>query len=265
MRAALFCAASTAAIAVAGGADATQFVTNGDFETSTSGPGQLRSTPNATGWSISGGYTFLFAPGTADTTGSNGEYGNLALWGPGSGVNNGLPAASPAGGNFIGANSDFQQAPITQTINGLTPNAHYTVSFYWAAAQQTGFYGPTADQWVVSLGGQSQSTTTFNLPNQGFSGWMQQSFTYTAASSSEVLIVLRTGLAPRAAAVRAARWRFDDGRRAGTINLGDAAPRFLRPRVRGLSPPPHGCRGSLSARFINSRAGAGIVPPRLSC
>jgi len=193
MRAALFCAALTAAIAVAGGADATQFVTNGGFEASTSGPGQLGYNTNATGWSISGGYTFLFAPGTADSTGSNGQYGNLALWGPGSGVSNGLPATSPAGGNFIGADSDFQQAPITQTINGLTPNAHYTVSFYWAAAQQTGFYGPTADQWVVSLGGQSQSTTTVNLPSQGFSGWMQQSFTYTATSGSEVLSFFAQG------------------------------------------------------------------------
>src|SRR5271169_1058674 len=79
-------------------------ITNGDFELTTNGNGQLGFNTNAVGWSMpanSSSYTFLFAPGTADTTGANGQYGFLGLWGPGNGSANGLPAASPTGGNFI--------------------------------------------------------------------------------------------------------------------------------------------------------------------
>ena len=93
------------------GAEAGNLVTNGGFESLTSGYGQLGYNTDATDWSVSGpgsSYTFVFAPGTADTTGSNGQYGNLSLWGPNNGSANGLPASSPAGGNFIGMDSDFQ-------------------------------------------------------------------------------------------------------------------------------------------------------------
>src|SRR5271166_3825225 len=69
-------------------------VTNGRFEQNL-GNGQVGVNTLLTGWSVPappGSYTFLFAPSTADFTGANGEYGNLALWGPGKGVANGLPA-----------------------------------------------------------------------------------------------------------------------------------------------------------------------------
>ena len=117
-------------------------VTNGSFETTTNGNGQLGVSTDATGWSINeGGYTFLFAPGTADTSGANGQYGNLTLWGPGNGTANGLPATSPDGGNFIAFDGAFQIQPIYQTVSGLIPGHTYDVSFEWAAAQQQGFDG----------------------------------------------------------------------------------------------------------------------------
>jgi hypothetical protein len=59
-----------------------ELVTNGGFEMTTNGNGQLGYNTNATGWSVvapSGSYIFLFGPGTADTTGANGEYGGLTL------------------------------------------------------------------------------------------------------------------------------------------------------------------------------------------
>jgi len=62
-----------------------------------------------TGWTT-GGYNFLFKPGTADTTGAINEYsGQLKLWGPGDGAANSLPATSLAGGNFIGADGAYGQ------------------------------------------------------------------------------------------------------------------------------------------------------------
>ena len=175
---------------------ANNLVVNGDFE-SNGGNGQVNYTTTLAGWSLNNpSYTFVFAPGTADTTGANGQYGFLALWGPGNGSNNGLPATSPAGGYFIAQDSDFQNSAIFQTINGLTPGQNYTVSFWWAAAQQYTFNGSNQSQWQVSLGSQTQSTAFATIPSHGFSGWMFQSFTYTATSSSEVLSFFANGSPP---------------------------------------------------------------------
>jgi hypothetical protein len=179
------------ALAVSARAD---LITNGGFE-SNGGNGQLGFNTSATGWSVPappGSYTFLYAPGTADTTGANGQYGNVALWGPGNGVANGLPATSPAGGYFIAQDGDFQQGAISQTVNGLTSGQDYTLGFWWAGAQQQGFTGSATDQWQVSLGSQTQLTPVVNVPSQGFSGWMFQTFTFTATGSSELLSFLAT-------------------------------------------------------------------------
>jgi PEP-CTERM motif len=174
---------------------ASNLVVNGSFEVN-GGNGQIGFNTTASGWSVPappGSYTFLYAPGTADTTGATGQYGFNGLWGPGNGSNNGLPATSPDGGYFIAQDSDFQQGAISQTINGLTPGDSYTVSFWWAAAQQYTFNGPNQSQWQVSLGSQTQSTALVTIPSHGFSGWMFQSFTYTATSSSEVLSFFANG------------------------------------------------------------------------
>ena len=70
-------------------------VTNGDFEEITNGGGQLGFNTNATDWtSATTSYNFSFTPGSADTTGVTGQYGNLQLWGPNNGSANGLPATS---------------------------------------------------------------------------------------------------------------------------------------------------------------------------
>ena len=140
------------------------------------------------------GYNFVYAPGAADGNGSYGnQYGANPLWGPGNGSANGLPATSPDGGNFIGADGDYETAPIQQTINGLIPDKQYTLGFWWAASQQYGFDGATEQYWSVSLGGETLNTTTYDLPSHGFSGWMFQTFNYTATSSSEVLSFLAVG------------------------------------------------------------------------
>lgn len=175
----------------AASAQADNLVVNGDFEQSTNGAGQFDFNTQLTGWSSSG-YNFLFASGTADTTGSNGSYGGLSMWGSNNGGNDVL-TDSPTGGNFIAADGAFQVAPITQTINGLNVGQQYDVSFYWAAAQQKNFDGATTEQWSVSLGNETHSTAVYNNPSHSFSGWMQQTFTFTATSGSEVLAFLATG------------------------------------------------------------------------
>jgi hypothetical protein len=166
-------------------------VTNGGFETTTNGAGQLGYNTTAAGWSTTG-YNFVFAPNTADSTGAVGSYGSTYLWGPGKGANNGF-TNSPTGGNFLAADGAYEVGAITQTISGLVIGQTYTLTFDWAAAQQYGYSGATTEQWTASLGGQKFSTAVYSDANHGFSGWMSQSFTYTATSTTEVLAFLAAG------------------------------------------------------------------------
>jgi hypothetical protein len=176
-------------------AGATNLVLNGDFSLSSNGPGQFdTSQTTLTDWSSSG-YNFLFASGGADTTGSyTPQYSNyVKLWGPNDGSANGMPASSPYGGSFIGADGAYEVGAITQTISGLTSGDFYSVGFYWAGAQQMGYTGATTEQWQVSLGSSTQSTTVANNVSEGFTGWQYQTFTYQATGSSEVLSFLAVG------------------------------------------------------------------------
>lgn len=191
-KAAAICFSTLALLTLGIPARADSLITNGSFELLTAGPGQLGYNTNATDWTTAG-YNFVFATGTADLGGSNGQYGNLALWGPNDGSGNGLPASSPDGGNYVGADGAFQVGAITQTINGLTIGDSYTVGFWWAGAQQSGFSGVNTEWWDVSLGSQTQDTTIVNNATHGFTGWQYQTFTYTATSTSEVLSFLAGG------------------------------------------------------------------------
>lgn len=183
------------AIALASSAQATNLVVNGSFETLTNGPGQLGYNTDATGWTVSNGYQFVFASGTADTTGATGQYGALYLWGPNNGgaASNMLPASSPDGGNYLAADGAYLVQPLQQTISGLVAGNKYNVSFYWGGAQQSGYYSDTTEQFEVSLGGESHSTAVVDNVAKGFTGWQHDTFTYTATGTSEVLSFLAIG------------------------------------------------------------------------
>jgi hypothetical protein len=210
-------AAVAASLSLFGGAAwaATNLVQNGSFALlTTQASAEFGTTNNGytpsqqiSNWTTSG-YNFVFLPGTADTTGAIGQYNatatkatpGLMLWGPNNGgVSTGTTvASSPTGGNYIAADGGFEVSAITQTINGLEAGQNYTLSFAWAGAQQYGFTGDTTDNWTVSLGTVSpsnpaQTTPTVGLPSHGFTGWMNQSMTFVATSSSELLSFLATG------------------------------------------------------------------------
>jgi hypothetical protein len=199
-------AAVTLGLAVSfASAHAANLVTNGGFETLTNGPGQLGDNTNATGWTTTG-YNFVFSAGTADTTGSSGEFGTLKLWGPGDGSSNGLPSASPAGGNFVAMDGDFTVGALEQTIDGLVVGQKYAVSFYYGFAQQDTYDGATKQDLTVSLGSDSEvssdgngtvaSGNGYSLPSHGFSGWFHQTDIFTATGTSEVLSFLASGNMP---------------------------------------------------------------------
>lgn len=182
------------AASVATGAWAVPVIVNGNFETTSLKASAQMNTTNVGGWSTTG-YNFLFFPGTATTTGAAAaQYGQLYLGGStNAGARNYFPASSPNGGNFVAADGDFGVAPITQTVTGLTAGLRYSLSFYWGAAQQKGYTGTTTEQWKVSLGSEMYATPVVTNPNQRFSGWFAQTFTYTATSASQVLSFLAVG------------------------------------------------------------------------
>ena len=173
-------------------AQAVNLVVNGGFEATTNGKGQLGFNTNATGWTNVNGYTFLYTPGTVDSSGALGESGNVSMWGT---HNGGLNAFtnSPTGGNFIAFDSAYKVTPLQQTIVGLVVGQKYELGFDWGAAQQFGFTGATTDQWQVSLGNETHSTAVINNVSHGFSGWMHQTFSFTATGASEVLSFLAIG------------------------------------------------------------------------
>jgi hypothetical protein len=175
-------------------ADEINLVTNGSFESTTNGSGQMGQFTNATGW-VTNGYNFIFTPGSADTTGVQSTFGNLQLWGPNNDgdPSNTLPATSPDGGNYVGADGAYDVGAITQRVNGLIAGQQYSVGFYWAGAQQYGFAGVTTEQWLVSLGDQTHATNIVTDVSHGFTGWTHTTFTFTADSGSETLSFLAAG------------------------------------------------------------------------
>ncbi len=181
---------------------AVNLVSNGGFETN-GGNGQLAFNTTATDWSVpalNGSYAFVYNAGgggasgtTADNGGATGQYGNVAIWGPGNGSANGL-TLSPDGGAFVASDPDFQNGAFTQSITGLTTGGVYAVSFYWGAGQQLNFDGATSAGWDVTLGSDpTQSTGNSAIGNHGFSGWNYTTFNFVAQGANETLSFLATG------------------------------------------------------------------------
>ena len=205
---------ATAALAVLGTAPvgAANLVVNGDFENLTNGPNLGSLFTQAVGWTTSSpggtyagqGYGIFFGPG--DGTGSPTAQDNngpgsppASIWGPNYGEANGFTGISPTGGNFWAPDADTTYAPkISQQLLGLTIGQQYAVSFDWAGAQLVlpgygVFGGPTTEQFFVSLGGQTQSTSIVSLASHGFSGWMHTTFVFTADSINPILSFLSDG------------------------------------------------------------------------
>ncbi len=212
----------TAAAVLALGAGAAQakapnpnLVQNGGFETN-GGVGQVPTVSSLANWTVgattdsaANPFTFVL-DANADSTGFNSPYGTIRVWGPntpvgtssGPGSNpnphatgpvaNGF-SGSPDGGYFFGADAAYADAPISQTINGLTAGHQYTLSFSYAGAQFTDALGPNQEGWNVTFGGDSASTSTLNNASEGFTGWNTFSQTFTASSSSQLLSFLATG------------------------------------------------------------------------
>jgi hypothetical protein len=177
----------------AGGASATQFVTNGGFESSASTTSTAffgAATP-ATDWASTG--SFVLYCTAAGTTCDSPPIGGDGLAGPGNGHANGL-TSSPQGGAYMGFDSDPEfHGDFTQTIAGLTVGATYTLRFYMAGAQELNGGSPTTTSITATLGSESFTTPVIDTPTQGFSPWNLYSTTFTYAGGGNVLDFVATG------------------------------------------------------------------------
>jgi hypothetical protein len=181
---------------------------------------------NLTSWAISdvnssSGLAVLYYTGNQGSTSTNGDgvnvtgrFGNFSVYDPGNVASatptgGAIPNMSPGGGNFIAADGAVgYQVAIYQTLTSLNPGASYSVTFWYAAAQQYTFTGNTTEGWQVSMENAAQltqvaanGTTIQDTPAQAggglaqgsFQTWAQETFTFTAASATQVLTFLSLG------------------------------------------------------------------------
>jgi len=115
------------------------------------------------------------------------------------------PGPSPNGGNYYLADgwSTFQ-SPLAQTVSGLQVGMLYRLTFWQASAQEDCLFddGSNCDppgnvneteQWKVTFGSQSQTSTLMSTPIHTSIGWNQQTMYFTAASTSQLISFLAEG------------------------------------------------------------------------
>jgi hypothetical protein len=152
---------------------------------------------NLTGWTVSGcsakasscGYQFLAPTNSTANYGTDGVYDR-----GGNGVVTfySTPGAAPGGGNAIMSDPVYETAGISQSVAGLTIGDTYTLSFYEASMQQTGYTGAEKDSWQVSFGTSTQDSTTMNNPSKGSTSWVEDTMTFVANAASEFLTFYAT-------------------------------------------------------------------------
>ena len=150
-------------------------------------------------WGPGNGATSAGTPGS--NAASNGTEGyNSSAGGAATpavtGVANGL-TNSPDGGNFIAMDGDTTiNTSLTQTVSGLQAGGVYKLTFYWAAAEQevqTVTPANTTEQFNVTFGTSTASTSVISNVAQGFSGWRQATMYFEAGSTSQALTFLAAG------------------------------------------------------------------------
>jgi hypothetical protein len=101
---------------------------------------------------------------------------------------------APSVGNAVADDGDSNyDNTLFQSIAGLSIGGDYTLTFYQAAAQQNGLTGATTEKWQVTLGSQTQDSTTMNNASHGFVPFSQVSMNFVATATTETLSFLSLG------------------------------------------------------------------------
>lgn len=191
-------------------AKATSLVLNGSLDTpgNTSTTAFVNNPGTIPDWKISGPVTGSWnSVYIYDGVVSNGLSGqpvpppympaNYRLCDPAGGLQPGASCGNPDGiGHFINLDGDPSfPAAISQIISGLVIGKNYELTFSWAAVQRNDAHGPTSDEYLtITLGDKIFVTPNIfpgplndsskSLPDQGFSGWMTESFDFTWNTNS---------------------------------------------------------------------------------
>jgi hypothetical protein len=175
-----------------------------------SAPKNYFTTVDPTGWTGGSGLIFITDSNTSSSD-PNSPCGSTYL------QTYGCPShlAITGGYNVVEAdgNPSFESG-FNYEVTGLTVGDTYTLSFYQAASQQTGFSGATTEQWIVALGtagltdtisggfghySDSDATATvvatnlMNTPSEGMTDWNFVSVNLTADATSDLLSFLAWG------------------------------------------------------------------------
>jgi hypothetical protein len=185
-----------------------------------SAPKSSFTSNDPTGWTGGGGLIFIATPGNSSVPSAGCGSTYLTTYG--------CPHTLPIGPyNEVEADANpIFESGFNYAITGLTPGATYTLSFYQAASQQTGFGNGlnTTEQWIVSLGtsgfgptcngcgpfnsyyGSNESTYSnpdptadivatplMTTPSGGLTDWNYVSINLTADAATQILSFLAWG------------------------------------------------------------------------
>lgn len=137
---------------------------------------------NPSGWTGGGGLIFIASPGTSNAD-PNTPCGSTYL------QTYGCPSNLAIAGGYNEVEADGNpifESGFNYLVTGLTPGQSYTLSFYQAASQQTGFTGDTTEQWLVSLGTGGFTTCVGCGPFDPTFGSNQSTYANTDAGASIV-------------------------------------------------------------------------------
>jgi hypothetical protein len=174
------------------GASAANLVLNGNFN-SPGAPAALVSGDSSyiTDWYNTDSYTLYIPYGTRGDATIDGLYG---LAGPGYGVVNGLVGPPDDSGYLaIDGDIDFRNSGVYQTISGLVTGKTYTLSFWYAGAQEYSFSDATTQYFQVTLGDETWDSPVQDVAAQGFSPWTEFTTKFTYDGSGDVLTFLAIG------------------------------------------------------------------------
>jgi hypothetical protein len=147
-------------------------------------------------YSGTAGYNFIVFQGQATTGIQTDDYGTIKL----ASMPRDSSSIGGSGGKYLAADGAYESSLISQVISGLIIGNSYDVTFDWAGAQQqgSGYNQDTNSAWTVALGTDMNHYTAFTtqsitVPEQGFTGWYQQTFTFKAIASTETLGFMASG------------------------------------------------------------------------
>jgi len=183
-----------------------QLITDGTFvDTSLASPGGFlcqngsgvgsTCTSNLTYWTptcSASGCVGTATPASLLFAGTNGDV-DVGAWNSGYGL---YPTVlnPPGGGNVVAIDGGSPySSSLSQTVHNLVVGQEYVLNFYQGAAQQEGMSGATTEQWQVTFGSTTKSSTLMNNASEGVVPWQSQSMAFIATSTSEILTFLAVG------------------------------------------------------------------------